>query len=474
MNELTNFVLDAFLGEDANKINEYSGGESIPNDGNATTGKQWNNNWKEYDSQDYYLKGLPDWNFVDKKPSNREQESAVDQKLPIDNQNDGVTTKYNRILKQNFPMPYINEMIRHEGDNWVVYNKNGTKKLGTHTTKKDALKQLRAIEIHKHESIEEATPNDTRTKAITRQIDLLSKKRDILRDKMSKDYANQKKAISNIEMQIHKLEDSQHGIGMSESMLSEAGRCNISKEDLREFYRKVMKKLKIKPLPVKFQFVKQWGINTQYELETFKPISLIIDPIRILKSPAELILHEIAHHIKLVREKNPYRGDDDKSPEFLRLERKLRKKFMIPEYTDILKCSSFEPKQDKTPKPIEKPEPDTDKEDEEDEPVEKPTKVVKSEKPEPTKIKKQVKKEIEPIDKDDEDDDDRDVKNVSNKSTSNGEIEKSKKRRNQDLTKRIKNPDTGKLIKIKSALRYPKDTRAHQAAMIALRHQVEN
>lgn len=39
----------------------------------------------------------------------------------------------------------------------------------------------------------------------------------------------------------------------------------------------------------------------------------------------------------------------------------------------------------------------------------------------------------------------------------------------KDLDKKVKNPDTGKMIKIKSALKYDKDTKAYQAAQFALK-----
>lgn len=44
----------------------------------------------------------------------------------------------------------INEKIKHEGDRWNVYSKNGRKLLGSHETRKEARKQLAAIEIAKH------------------------------------------------------------------------------------------------------------------------------------------------------------------------------------------------------------------------------------------------------------------------------------------------------------------------------------
>jgi hypothetical protein len=44
----------------------------------------------------------------------------------------------------------IPEMIRKVEDGWAVYPSKGGKRLGTHPTKKAALKQLAAIEISKH------------------------------------------------------------------------------------------------------------------------------------------------------------------------------------------------------------------------------------------------------------------------------------------------------------------------------------
>jgi hypothetical protein len=41
-------------------------------------------------------------------------------------------------------------MIRKVGNKYVVKNSTGTKTLGTHTTRKAAVKQMQAIEISKH------------------------------------------------------------------------------------------------------------------------------------------------------------------------------------------------------------------------------------------------------------------------------------------------------------------------------------
>jgi hypothetical protein len=42
-------------------------------------------------------------------------------------------------------------MIKREGSKWVLYSKDGSKKLGTHPTKEAAMAQEMAIEIAKHE-----------------------------------------------------------------------------------------------------------------------------------------------------------------------------------------------------------------------------------------------------------------------------------------------------------------------------------
>jgi hypothetical protein len=90
---------------DEESILEYSGNGAFYNDGNATSGTMWNADWDDYNNAEYYLDNLEGWCFYHKDPSEFEKKKAVDQKLPTDDQNDGKTDKYNRILKYNFPKP---------------------------------------------------------------------------------------------------------------------------------------------------------------------------------------------------------------------------------------------------------------------------------------------------------------------------------------------------------------------------------
>ena len=53
----------------------------------------------------------------------------------------------------------VNETIKKVGDNeWAVYPKNGGDRLGTHKSYASALRQLKAIEIHKYEGVEDRIP----------------------------------------------------------------------------------------------------------------------------------------------------------------------------------------------------------------------------------------------------------------------------------------------------------------------------
>ena len=100
-----------------NPVNETTANGAFYNDGNATTGKQWNGDWEDYDNQDYYLDNLKGWKTFHKVPSEFEKKRAVDQKLPVDDQNDGKTHKYNRILKTGLKKPadFLKEELILEG-----------------------------------------------------------------------------------------------------------------------------------------------------------------------------------------------------------------------------------------------------------------------------------------------------------------------------------------------------------------------
>jgi hypothetical protein len=101
---------------EGDSIAEASGNGAFYNDGNATTGTQWNGTWDDYDKQKYYLDNLEGWDFFDEIPSEREKKKAVDQKLPIDNHKD-TTDKYNRILKHDLksPIDFLKESLLTEG-----------------------------------------------------------------------------------------------------------------------------------------------------------------------------------------------------------------------------------------------------------------------------------------------------------------------------------------------------------------------
>jgi hypothetical protein len=101
---------------EGDSIAEASGNGAFYNDGNSTTGTQWNANWDDYDKEGYYLDNLEGWDFFDEIPSEREKKKAVDQKLPIDNHKD-TTDKYNRILKHDLksPIDFLKESLLTEG-----------------------------------------------------------------------------------------------------------------------------------------------------------------------------------------------------------------------------------------------------------------------------------------------------------------------------------------------------------------------
>jgi hypothetical protein len=72
-----------------------------------------------------------------------------------------------RTLKEENEM---NETIRHEDDKWVIYSKDGSKKLGTYDTEKDAKKRLRQIEYFKHMKEELGRENEWGRPELTKKM----------------------------------------------------------------------------------------------------------------------------------------------------------------------------------------------------------------------------------------------------------------------------------------------------------------
>lgn len=52
-------------------------------------------------------------------------------------------------MKYNDLKPQLDEKIRKNGSEWDVTTEDGKKVLGTHSSRKDAVKQLQAIEANK-------------------------------------------------------------------------------------------------------------------------------------------------------------------------------------------------------------------------------------------------------------------------------------------------------------------------------------
>ena len=102
---------------DEANINETTGNGAFYNDGNTTTGTMWNGTWEDYDNESYYLDNLEGWDTFHETPSEFEKKRAVDQKLPVDDQTDGKTHKYNRILKTGLKKPadFLKEELILEG-----------------------------------------------------------------------------------------------------------------------------------------------------------------------------------------------------------------------------------------------------------------------------------------------------------------------------------------------------------------------
>jgi hypothetical protein len=120
--KLKNKGMSGYEEVDEETILEYSGNGAFYNDGNATSGTMWNADWDDYNNAEYYLDNLEGWCFYHEDPSEYEKKKSVDQKLPTDDQNDGKTDKYNRILKYNFPKPEdLTEMAKSDLDQVEKY-----------------------------------------------------------------------------------------------------------------------------------------------------------------------------------------------------------------------------------------------------------------------------------------------------------------------------------------------------------------
>ena len=178
-----------------NKILEYTGNGSFPNDGNATTGKQWNATWDDYNDQNYYLDNLEGWDFFDETPSEREKKAAVDQTLPIDAHSD-VVDRYNRIRKYDLKSPsdFLKESSAKDLEKQLVslYNKafkmmpNSPSQLKVRAEIDKLKKQIDSL---KRESIDEETASEI-IKDLDKVRHDLIKKVDILIAKKKKLYSN--------------------------------------------------------------------------------------------------------------------------------------------------------------------------------------------------------------------------------------------------------------------------------------------
>ena len=191
----------------------------------ATTGKEHNISWDDYDDQDYYIINLPGWDVIDKTSSQLMGKDIIDRTLPLDN---------------------------HRGD------ENG---------EPHYIKLLKAIK-----------PLNT------------------------------------------------------EGVINEA-----SKEGIVNYYKAVCKKLKLTPLPVKFGSVGRAGAATTFDTKTFKPEYVSFD-LGKLQDVERAVLHEIAHHILLLKQGNPYHNCN-KSAAFKKVENSLIDKFFYSPESRLLRES---------------------------------------------------------------------------------------------------------------------------------------
>ena len=159
--------------ENENTIVEYTGNGAFYNDGNSTTGHQWNATWDDYNDQNYYLDNLEGWDFFDEVPSEREKKSAVDQTLPIDAHSD-VVPKYNRIRKYDLKSP--SEFIKEAGFpmGYMIAAANAAK---NQKKKKELEKELVSL----YSKALKMMPNSPSQMKVRAEIDKLNKEIDKLK-----------------------------------------------------------------------------------------------------------------------------------------------------------------------------------------------------------------------------------------------------------------------------------------------------
>jgi hypothetical protein len=116
----------------------------------------------------------------------------------------------------------------------------------------------------------------------------------------------------------------------NENILTEA-----SKEGIVNYYKAVCKKLNLSPLPVKFGSVGRAGASTTFDTKTFKPEYVSFDLSK-LQDVERAVLHEIAHHILLLKQGNPYHNCN-KSAAFKKVENSLIDKFFYSDESRLLR-----------------------------------------------------------------------------------------------------------------------------------------
>ena len=108
-----------------------------------------------------------------------------------------------------------------------------------------------------------------------------------------------------------------------------------SKEGIVNYYKAVCKKLNLSPLPVKFGSVGKAGAATTFDTKTLKPEYVSFD-LGKLQDVERAVLHEIAHHILLLKQGNPYHNCN-KSAAFKKVENSLIDKFFYSPESRLLR-----------------------------------------------------------------------------------------------------------------------------------------